>query len=705
MLSLSADVGGTFTDVVLVDSDRAVLLADKVLTTPGSTEAIVAGMHRLCARANVTPGDIDVLIHGFTIATNAWLTRSGARVVLAVTRGFRDVLEIATQRRSDPYDLHLCALQPLAERACVVEVDERVDAFGAVVQVFDSAAAHEAALEIAALQPEAVAISFLFSYLNDAHETLLAEAVQRLLPDVPVYTSAQINPQTNEYPRTNTTVTAAYVGPAVSRYIRQLETTLPDAGMKAPILLMRSDGGVSTVAATRVNPATMLLSGPAGGVIASLNLSEQAHAPNLITFDMGGTSADFSLIAGGRARMINLRELRGEILRTPSLDIQTISSGGGSIGAVDAGGALRVGPQSAGSVPGPACYRRGGTQPTLTDAALVMGLLDANEYVGGEMSLDTDAAYDAVCVHVAEPLGLSVDEAAYAMVAIANAQMAQAIRGLSIERGYDLRDFGLVSFGGAGSIFAPFLAHDLRMKEVLVPLKPGVFSASGLMLTDIRYAYQRHFLAALHELEGKAIAAEYDAMIVNARDAFARDRVGPDQQRYTCFADMRYVGQVHELTVELPVAVLAGVLDPNDTKQRFLAEHERAYGFADPLMDIEVVNLRLEATGVMPKPDVQVSIPRAVAADRKEGTRTLYLGPQIGHVVARVLARDTLAVGESLDGPLIINQPDTTILVLPDQQLHVDATGILRIRASGADALAAHSTQHFTADSTTQLAH
>jgi N-methylhydantoinase A len=685
MLSLSADVGGTFTDVVLVDSERAVLLADKVLTTPGSTDAIIAGMHRLCERAHVKPGDIDVLIHGFTIATNAWLTRSGARVVLAVTDGFRDVLEIATQRRADPYDLHLCALQPLAERACVIEVDERIDAFGEVVRTFDRAAADEAAQRIAALNPEAVAISFLFSYLNDQHEALLADAVRRALPNVPVYTSARINPQSDEYPRTNTTVTAAYVGPAVSRYIHQLETTLPEAGMKAPILLMRSDGGVSTVAATRVNPATMLLSGPAGGVIASLNLSGQADAPNLITFDMGGTSADFSLIAGGRARMINLRELHGEILRTPSLDIQTISSGGGSIGAVDAGGALRVGPQSAGSVPGPACYGRGGTQPTLTDAALVMGLLDSNEYVGGEMSLDTAAAHEAVRANVAEPLGLSVEEAAYAMVAIANAQMAQAIRGLSIERGYDLRDFGLVSFGGAGSIFAPFLARDLGMKEVLVPLKPGVFSASGLMLTDIRYAYQRHFLAPLSALDGRAIAGEYEAMIADARDAFERDRVRADQRQYTCYADMRYIGQVHELTVELPVNVLEGVFDAANTRERFLVEHERAYGFADPLMDIEVVNLRLEAAGVMPKPDVQVAIPASVDASRKEGARTLYLGPERGSVTARVLARDTLAAGETLDGPLIVNQPDTTILVLPGQQMHVDATGILRIRAGGAD--------------------
>lgn len=680
MISLSADVGGTFTDVVLVDDRASVSLADKVLTTPGSTEAIIRGMHRLCERAGIKSSDIDVLVHGFTIATNAWLTRSGARVALAVTSGFRDVLEIATQRRSDPYDLHLQVLKPLAQRSCVIEVDERIDAFGGVVTELTEAGAEEAAARIASLEPEAVAISLLFSYTNGRHENMLAAAVRRRLPGLPVYVSSQINPQIDEYRRTNTTVTAAYVGPAVAKYISQLEMTLPQAGLRAPILLMRSDGGVSTVASTEANPATMLLSGPAGGVIASLALSRQLDAPDLITFDMGGTSADFSLIAGGQTRMINERELHGEVLRTPSLDIQTISAGGGSIGAVDAGGALRVGPISAGSVPGPACYGQGGTRPTLTDAALIMGLLDPAEYVGGEMRLDVEASRQALRTHVAEPLGLSLDEAAYAMVAIANAQMAQTIRTLAAERGSDLRRFGLVSFGGAGSIFAPFLARDLGMREVLIPLRPGVFSASGLMLTDMRYVYQAPFICSLKEVDGTELARRYAALVEEARAVFARDRVDASRQLFVGYADMRYVGQVHELTVELPATVLAEQWDFDDAVRRFLKRHEQAYGFADPAMDVEIVNIRLEAIGVMPKAETSASVPARPDPDRQVGSREIYLGPELGRVATRVYKRDDLAADEALEGPLIVNQPDTTIFVLPGQHMLVDPSGVLRVR-------------------------
>jgi N-methylhydantoinase A len=623
--------------------------------------------------------DIDVFIHGFTIATNAWLTRQGARVVLLTTAGFRDVLEIATQRRSNPYDLALKPLRPLADRAHVLEVPERIDAFGEIVQPFTAADADVVAEKVALLQPEAVAISLLFSFLNNHHEKLLVEAMRRRLPDTPVYASHSINPQLDEYPRTNTTVTAAYVGPVVSRYISRIEADMPAAGMTAPILLMRSDGGVSTIEAARTNPGTMLLSGPAGGVIAALELSRLISQPNLITFDMGGTSADFSLIAGGRTRMINTREVQSEILRLPTLDIQTISSGGGSIGHIDAGGALRVGPQSAGSSPGPACYGRGGTKPTLTDAALVMGLLDPNEYAGGTVRLDLEAAREAVLREVAEPLGLSLDEAAFAMVTVANAQMAQAIQRLAVERGCDLRQFGLVSFGGAGSIFAPFLAVDLNMQEIVVPLRPGVFSATGLMLTDMRYAYQRPFLHALVRLSGSAVSAAFHELIEQARSVFLRDRIEAEGQSFVCHADMRYIGQVHELTIELPQAVLDGECNHDEISQRFLRAHEQAHGFADASMEIELVNLRLEAIGAMPKVAIRDDIPAEADRGRAVGTRALYLGPRRGTVEARVLDRRDLAANERLTGPLIINQPDTTIFALPEQTVHVDESGVLRI--------------------------
>ncbi len=399
---------------------------------------------------------------------------------------------------------------------------------------------------------------------------------------------------------------------------------------------------------------------------------------------MGGTSADFSLIADGRVRLINERELHGEILRTPSLDIQTISAGGGSIGQVDVGGSLRVGPASAGSVPGPACYGRGGMQPTLTDAALVMGLLDANEYAGGDMRLDRDASWQALKMQVADPLKLTVEEAAYAMVAIANAQMAQTIRGLAAERGCDLRQFGLVSFGGAGSIFAPFvLARDLHMKEVIVPLRPGVFSASGLMLTDMRYAYQAPYVQPLNGIDHAVIADRFATMMHEAQNVFARDGTDVASQVFIHRADLRYLGQVHELTVELPGGIPDGKWDPQQVAALFVRTSRTRLWLRRSVDG---------GRGREPAPSKRSAscrrrmsarwYPRVPTRRARSAQRPVYLGPEHGVVEARIYARADLAAGEVLDGPLVINQPDTTIFVLPGQRMVVGDSGVLRLRTA-----------------------
>ena len=373
---LGSDIGGTFTDFVLQDTATGRLHIEKCLTTPAEPElGVQHGVRALAARVPGYVADTERMFHATTLVTNAVIERKGARTALITTRGFRDVLEIATLRRPLAYSLTQRALEPLVPRSRVVEVDERIDAFGQIVMPLDVAEARRVAAAVASLQPEAVVVSFLFGHLNGSHERALADAIAKLLPEVPLYLGSRINPQIEEYPRTNATVTTAYVGPAVDRYVRALEHALPAMGLTAPLLLMRSDGGIATAQAARENPGAMLLSGPAGGVMAGLEVSRTLGVPELITFDMGGTSADFSLIDGGEARMVNERVIQGSVLRLPSLDIQTISAGGGSIGMVDLGGAIRVGPESASSVPGPACYGRGGTRPTLTDAALVTGML------------------------------------------------------------------------------------------------------------------------------------------------------------------------------------------------------------------------------------------------------------------------------------------------------------------------------------------
>lgn len=449
--------------------------------------------------------------------------------------------------------------------------------------------------------------------------------------------------------------------------------------MKAPLMLMRSDGGVSTARAARENPGTMLLSGPAGGVMAGIEVSRALGISDLITFDMGGTSADFSLIEGGNARMANERVMGGDVLRLPSLDIQTISAGGGSIGSVDLGGAIRVGPESAGSVPGPACYGRGGERPTLTDAALVIGMLAPDAYLGGTLHLDLERAQRAVETHIAKPLSIAVHEAAFAMIALANSHMALTVRRLSVERGYDVRRFSLLSFGGAGSLFAPFLARDLEMREVVIPAQPGVFSAAGLLLSDVRYTYQAPFLASLNEVDMDAVKSAFDALDGQAEDSFARDRVDFSRRVLNRHIDVRYSGQVHQLT--LPVADLAddGRWQRESIASAFHTQHERAYGFADPTMPCELVNVRLEAIGVLAKPRLISSSPRLRSDTGARSRRHLYLGPEHGEVTAEVRERDELRPGMELSGPQIIAQLDTTTLVLPGQRLVVSPEGVLRI--------------------------
>lgn len=681
MISLSADVGGTFTDVILTDSRTGQSYADKVLSTPGSSDAVIQGIQQLTRRIGIQPSNIDVFVHGFTIATNAWLTRRGARVVLAVTEGFRDVLEIGTQRRLLSYSLTQTKAAPLVPRTDVVEISERVDAFGNIVVALDQAEAERMADAIAALEPEAVAISLLFSHLNPEHERLLSQALHSRLPGVPVYCSSEVNPQAEEYPRTNTTVTAAYVGPVVDKYIRQLEEALPAIGVAAPVLLMRSDGGVSTITAARSNPVNMLLSGPAGGVIAGCALSREHGVSNVITFDMGGTSADFSLISEGEPLTASERLIGGEVLRLATLDISTISAGGGSIGSVDLGGAIRVGPDSAGSVPGPACYGRGGTRPTLSDAALVIGLLDAHARLAGDLQLDVQSARLAIDTHIAKPLGVSVDEAAYGMVAIANAQMAQAIRSLSVERGYDLREFSLLSFGGAGPVFAPFLMQELEMREIMIPTWPGVFSAAGLLLSDMRYTFQLPFLSPVDSVHENQIAAVVDRLRDQVKAAFERDGIRAAQQQFRCSVDVRYVGQVHELTIPMMDDETDAFWDPERLRQRFRHYHERAYGFADASMPCEIVNVRMEGIGVMHKPRTEGRADARSETTSAVNTRQVYLGPEAGYRQVNVYQREHLQHDQVLQGPLIVEQSDTTIFILPEQQVHVGLQGVLYVQA------------------------
>ena len=685
MRYLAADVGGTFTDLVLVDVDPATgagcVHLDKVTSqATGSAAGIADGIARIAAAAGLRPADIDLFVHGFTVGTNAFLTRSGAKVALVVTKGFRDILVIGRQSRPELYSLTGRKPEAVVPRSRTVEADERVDAFGNVVTALTASEAARLAAAVTALAPQSVAVCLAFAHLDPTHERMIEAAFGKALSDVPVYLSSRVNPQIEEYPRANTTAVAAYVGPVIDRYIRAVEAHLADIGFASPLRLMRSDGGAATARAARDNPAHMLLSGPAGGVIAGAALARDLGVKNLITLDMGGTSADFSVILGGAPTMVPGRDVAGQPLRLPTLDIETISAGGGSIAWVDVGGALRVGPSSAGAVPGPACYGQGGTDATVTDAAVVLGILDPKEFLGGDIPLYPDRAREAVERSVAEPLGLTLEEAAAGIIAIACANMNQAIRTLSVERGRDIRGFSLLAFGGAGPFCAVFMARELGMAEVIAPRHPGVFAASGLLMTDLRHTAQAAWQCPLAKVGGNELRGRMASLQTELVQELERDGVALGDRYFRFAADMRCVGQFHQLTVPLPMPNGAAWWDSRKITADFHAAHDKAYGHADTRVPVEFVNLRAEGFGRVPKPPAPPEPAAAEIAPTLAGKRRIYFDRVSGWMDSAVYRRDDLRRGHRLPGPCVVTQRDSTILVLPDQQAIVDGAGVIRIQ-------------------------
>jgi N-methylhydantoinase A len=682
MKYLSADVGGTFTDLVLIDGGRGAFHFDKVPSTPGSVAAVSQGIHRIADAAGIARGAIDLFVHGFTIGTNAFLTRTGADAVMIVSEGFRDVLEIGKQLRPHLYRLDQTKEAPVVPRSRVVEVEERLDALGRVVVPLTNDEIARVVDAVAGLEPEAVAVCLTFGYLNAEHERRIEAALCDRLPGVPLYLASRVNPQIEEYPRANTTAVAAYVGPVVDRYIEVLEAELPTIGVTAPLRLMRSDGGVATPQAARENPAQMLFSGPAGGVIAGAELAKSLGVPNLINFDMGGTSADFSLVVDGEPHTAQGRQEGGQPIRLPTLDIVSISAGGGSVARVDIGGALRVGPDSAGAEPGPACYDKGGELATITDAAVALGILDPEAYLGGAMRLDADRARQAIEHNVAKPLDIGIEEAAFGVITVANASMIQAIRALSVERGYDVREFSLLAFGGAGPIYAPFMAEDLGMAEVLIPRNPGVFAALGLQLTDIRHTRQASYHRRFDQIDAADLAACLLTLQSELDSALERDGVHPEDRNFRFGADLRCVGQFHELYIPLPTPNDEGWLDANALASEFHKRHEVAYGHADASVPVEFVNLRLEAFGRIPKTSLPHLADAPGVAPEPVGERPVYLDRQVGWRTCSIYRRNDLRSGHRIEGPAIIVQRDSTTVILTTNEARVTREGVIRIRTS-----------------------
>ena len=682
MLLAGVDIGGTFTDLALYDSGAERVHLHKVRSTPDDPgRALIEGISELCERAGVEPGALDGLLHGTTVATNAVLEHRGALTGMVTTAGFRDVVHIGRHQRPQQYSIMQdipWQARPFVKRRHRVAVPERIAPPGGEPLVpLDEDAVRSAAARLRDAGVEAVAVCFLFSYLDEAHERRAAEILREELPGCFVTTSAAISPQFREFERFTTACMNAFVGPGTGRYLGRLTEALAASGMRADLLVMMSNGGVASVAAAAERPVTVMLSGPAAGVLGGVWAGGLAGRERLITFDMGGTSADIAIVTEQGIVEASARDtqIAGYPLLVPMLDIQTIGAGGGSIAHVDEGGAFRVGPRSAGANPGPACYGLGGAEPTITDAHLVLGRLAADRFLGGEMPLHPQRSGAAVD-DLAAQLGLSRAATAEGVLAVANAAMAQTIRSITVERGHDPREFTLVAFGGAGPLHAAELADLLGIHTVLVPPHPGITSAAGLLTSDLRYDSMRTVFMAESALDAPALDAQLDALADELTARLAADGVPAEEVEVARALDCRYAGQGYELRV--PVNDGVGP----DTLEAFHRAHEREYGhaFGDP---IEIVNLRVTAAGRRAKLSrVAVSTGTLDEAVLGEADGVWRVDGELATLPTRHLDRDRLPLDEPIDGPAIVFQRDTTTAVPPGWTVTATPAGPLILARS-----------------------
>jgi N-methylhydantoinase A len=672
---VAVDIGGTFTDLVHLDGEEIGLA--KASTTPGRFEV---GVMDAVAQAQL--GDVEFLAHGTTVVINTLTERSGTPPALLTTRGCRDVLEIAKGNRPDLYNLLFHKPEPFVPRRLRLEVGERMAYTGEVLEPLDEDSVREAVERARELGAEAVAICFLHAYANPAHEARAGELVHELWPEAQITLSHDLTGEWREYHRTSTAVLDAYVKPTVARYLGALAARLDEAGIARDTqFAMQSNGGVSRFAVAAEQPIHLVESGPVGGIIGAAAIGAATQRPNVITLDIGGTTAKASLIERGEVKLSSDYHIErtptdaGYPIKVPVVDIVEIGAGGGSIAWLDPAGALKVGPRSAGAEPGPACYGLGGTEPTLTDAHVICGRLDPQAFLGGRLPLDPERARAALAP-IAETLGTSVEETALGVIRIADANMINLLRLVSVRRGRDPRDFALLACGGGGPLHATTLAAELRVPEVLIPRAPGHFSALGMLMSDLRHDLVRTRLERLDDIAGAEVDGVWRELEERMLATFASERVAAGEVSFVRAADMRYAGQEHAVTV----ALAQGAFDEatrDDVRGRFHEAHDLLYGFR---LDVaaEFVNFRLTGFGAVRKPPLRRLAAARDGAGPSRSRPVLLEGH--GTVEAEVRDREALGPGDALEGPAIVEEAASTTLLLPGQRLTVDDYGNLEVR-------------------------
>ena len=694
MIRVGVDVGGTFTDIVLertrvVGEDNQDVVVTKVPSTPhDQSEGVVTGVLQVCKQAGVKPGDIDVLFHGTTVATNMVIERSGAEVGMLTTRGFRDIMHMARHKRPHNFSLQYDVpwqSKPLVKRRNRIPITERLTPPTGEIETPMSEKEVRAAAELFKKRGlDAVIVGFLFSFLNDAHEKRAVEIVKEVMPDAFVCASSEVVNVIREYERFSSTAMNAYIGPKTALYLRSLESRLKKNDINATVRIMQSNGGISTIDQSASRPIGLLLSGPAGGVIGGRWTGRHCDTGNVITIDIGGTSADISVIQDGELRTKNPRdtEVAGLPVLAPMIDIDAIGAGGGSIAYVDAGGAFRVGPRSAGAIPGPACYGQGGTEPTVTDAQVALGRLDPKRFLGGDLSIDKALAEKAIKKHIADPLGLSVTDAALGILKIINNNMALTINANSVAKGIDPRGFTLMGFGGAGPLHSVALAEMIQAQDVISPVQPGITAAMGLLVTDLQYEYTRSVLQTLDDADDDAVArinSIVEALSVEANAQLEADGIEPAARRFKKIMECRYLGQGFELRAEMPDGKLTQK-NKQEIIESFFGVHKEAYGHGFRDQVTEGVTVRVVASAEVD----QLTLPKLGQGGRINPSEALMYSldtifddgkPQ----PTPRYDRTNLLCDDTIKGPAIITQHNSTTIVPPGYTATVLSYGDMRI--------------------------
>ena len=678
--AIAVDIGGTFTDLVAFDHETQNVIYAK---SPTTYENLVDGILDCFKKARIKPSEASLVNHGTTLVINSLIQRKGAKAALVTSKGFRDILEIARGNRPDPFDLYYQRDEPLIPRELRFEVPERMGSKGEVVAPLDLPSLEKLAGEIRKIGIESVAVFFMNSYINPEHEEAAAKILTELLPDVYVTFSTDLTREWYEYERCSTVAANAYVGPQVSTYIRQLDSDLTAQGFGGSLFMMGSNGGLLSAERTCRQPIGLVESGPIGGCIGAGAYADKLGFKNVVAFDMGGTTAKCSLVENGRFSVNSVYYANGYIkgfpIKSAVIDVVEVGSGGGSIAWLDPQKRLHVGPQSAGSTPGPVAYGRGGTEPTVTDANLVLGRLNAGNFLGGEMKLDVSAAQRSVTQRIADPLGYRGEDGMIQMadgiISIATVIMAGAIRKISVEHGLDPRDFILFSYGGGGPLHAGALAHELSIPTIVIPPEPGNFSASGMLLADARIDTSKTFVGVLSEKTVPAMAEIFAAMEEESAGALAAEFATSDTF-FERHAEMRYRGQRHNIKV--PVS---GLKEAAQIRAAFERDYKRRYGHADAKAPAEFQALHLSAFARLKQPEI-ARLPRAAAKSQPALIRKIYIGNAGGWLDGQIFHRDALEPGFNATGPAVIEEYGSTTLVWPGDRFEIGALHEIRINCA-----------------------